>query len=265
MSATAVIEVIDLCFFFGDREILHNLNFRVREKDLVAVVGPNGGGKTTLLLLLLGLLEPTLGTVRVFGAAPAAARVRIGYVPQHFSFDPRFPVSAFDVVRMGRVEKHALGLYRREDNAAAERALEEVGMLDRRKRSFSRLSGGERQRVLIARALAGNPELLLMDEPTANVDSRAENALYELFHRISLAKTVIFVSHNLNVVTRYVSHVLCVNHAAVYHPIGEIMTAAFKEAHGGELAVLLHDLRCHITDPSRAFASAHAAGKAKES
>jgi zinc transport system ATP-binding protein len=253
-----VVSVRDVCFSYTGTEVLHNVSFTVQERDLVAVVGPNGGGKSTLLRILLGLLEPRYGTVRVLGGLPKEARRRIGYVPQHISFDQRFPVTAFDVVRMGRVERRAFGRYSRQDNEAARQALERVGMINLRNRPFSHLSGGERQRVLIAHALAAEPAMLLLDEPTANVDPMTQSALHELFHALNETVTIIFVSHNVNVVTRYVTHVLCVNRTAALHPIGDIISSSFKEAHGGELAVLLHDLHCHITDVSRVMHGAHA-------
>jgi len=257
MSAP-VIEVVDLCFSYSDSEVLHNVSFRVEPGDLVAMVGPNGGGKTTLLLLLLGILQPRWGKVRIFSHPPALVRSRIGYVPQQLHFDPRFPLTTLDVVLSGRVDKHSLGPYRSRDRARSREALDRVGMADLAERSFARLSGGERQRVLVARALAGEPDLLLLDEPTANVDPQGSHLLHELFQELRREMTVLFVSHNVNVVSRHVNKIICVNRTAALHPIEEIISEAFTGAYGGELAVILHDLHCHITDVSRVLQSEHA-------
>ncbi len=254
-----VLELSDVCFAYGAQEVLHNVTLRIGARDLVAVVGPNGGGKSTLLRIMLGLLSPRCGQVRVFGQPPEAVRRRVGYVPQQLAFDPRFPVSALDVVLMGRMERHALGPYRRDDRAAAQDALEQVEMAPAARRAFADLSGGERQRVIIAQALVTGPDLLLMDEPTASVDALVEHKLYELFHRLNQRLTMVLVSHNLNVVTRHASHVVCVNRTATLHTIGQVTTSVFREAYGGDLALLHHGPDCEVVDPSDRLRSPHRA------
>jgi len=252
-----IVEFQDVCFAYSGGEVLHNVNFTVSEREMVAVVGPNGGGKTTLLRLMLGFLQPRLGTVRVFGAVPKTIRARIGYVPQHMMFDPQFPVNALDVVRMGRVDRHWSGWCGKSDRQAAELALEQVGMQDLSRRGFRELSGGERQRVLIALALASEPDLLLMDEPTANVDALVEHKLYELLRELHKSLTIVIVSHNLNVVTAHVSHVACVNRVVGYHTVEHITAKIVQEAYGGDLAVLRHGAECQIIDASAAMHSPH--------
>lgn len=253
-----LIVVHDLCFGYTATEVLHNVSFAISEGDLVGMVGPNGGGKTTLLYLLLGLLKPKYGTVQIHGQSPEEARSQIGYVPQHLHFDPRFPVTALDVVRMGRLHSGWWGRFKGRDKQAAREALERVGLADKQHRAFADLSGGERQRVMIARALVCQPSILFLDEPTANVDAQAEHALYELFHELNRNMTILLVSHNLTVVTKYVRHVLCVNRTACIHPISDLMSSTIKEAYGGELALLLHHVGSPITDVSRAMQSGHA-------
>ena len=257
MMPEPVIEFDDVCFAYEREEVLHNVNFRIVARDMVALVGPNGGGKTTLLRLALGFLRPKFGAVRVFGSAPEAVRRRIGYVPQHVMFDPQFPVDALDVVKMGRVDRRRAGPYRRSDAQEAVRALEQVDMADLRKRPFSELSGGERQRVLIAQALVSGPDLLLMDEPTANVDYLVEHRLYELLHALNERLTVVIVSHNLNVITGHVTRVVCVNRTAEMHAASDVTAAVFREAHGGDMALLKHDVQCHVIDPYTAMHSPH--------
>ena len=252
-----VVQFENVCFAYNGAEVLHNVCFSVAEREMVAIVGPNGGGKTTLLRLMLGLLRPRVGSVSVFGKAPPAVRQRIGYVPQHMMFDPQFPVNALDVVKMGRVDRHWSGWCGRDDRAAAEKALDQVGMLELAKRAFSELSGGERQRVLIALALASEPDLLLMDEPTASVDSLVEHKLYELLSELHKTLTIILVSHNLNVVTAHVTHVACVNRVVGYHPVGHVTAKVVQQAYGGDLAVLHHGAECQIIDASSAMHSPH--------
>jgi zinc transport system ATP-binding protein len=260
MNTDAVIDVRDVCFAYSGQEVLHNVTFSVVPRSLVAVVGPNGGGKTTLLKLLLGELMPVYGAVRVLGAAPETARTRVGYVPQSAPFDPRFPVSVTEAVLMGRVAKSRFGHYGRADHAAAERALERVGLAGFGRRAFAELSGGERQRVLIAQALAGGSELLLLDEPVANVDPEHTSRLYELFKALTAEVTVMMVSHNLSVVTGHATHVLCVNRTAGMHALGEVASATFTEAFGGSLAAIRHGADCHVLDPTAAMHAPHHGG-----
>jgi len=258
MSASEpVIEVNEVCFAYGGQEVLHNVTFQIARRALVAVVGPNGGGKTTLLKLLLGALSPRYGTIRVLGVSPEEARARVGYVPQAIPFDPRFPVSVSEAVLMGRVAKSWFGHYGREDHASANEALARVGLAGFERRAFTELSGGERQRVMIAQALAGGSELLLFDEPVANVDPEHASQMYELFKELISEVTVMMVSHNLGVVTGHATHVLCVNRTAGLHAIGEVASATFTEAFGGNLTAIRHDADCQVLDPSMALDAPH--------
>lgn len=258
--ADAVMDVRDVCFSYGTQEVLHNVSFAVAPRSLVAVVGPNGGGKTTLLKLLLGALKPRFGTIRVLGAPPEEARTRVGYVPQAIPFDARFPVSVREVALMGRVGRSRLGTYSRADREAARLALERVRMAGFEPRSFAQLSGGERQRVMIAQALAGGSELLLLDEPVANVDPEHASLMYELFRELARDVTVMMVSHNLGVVTGHATHVLCVNRTAGLHAIGEVASATFTEAFGGSLTSIRHGSDCHVLDPSAVLHEPHHGG-----
>jgi len=224
---------------------------------MVAVVGPNGGGKSTLLRLALGLHSPQRGRVAVFGDDPLQARGRIGFVPQHLEFDPRFPVLARDVVLMGRLERHFAGPYRRADRTAADLAMERVDVAHLAGRPLAQLSGGERQRVLIARALTSEPELLLLDEPTASVDVKHEQAIYALLHELSNTMTVVAVSHNMGVVSRLATHVVCVNRATAIHPLTSLGEDAVSAAFRGDLAVLQHAASCHVIDPATVMGQPH--------
>lgn len=261
MSNSVVLHFNDVCFSYGRQEVLHNIDLSIPDKSLVVVVGPNGGGKTTLVRLALGILKPRRGTVQVFGKTPKCSRSRIGYVAQHLNFDPSFPVNALDVVLMGRTNWHWFGPYRRCDRTKAAEALERVSLGHLIHRTLSQLSGGERQRVLIAQALVSEPDLLLLDEPTANVDTMIEHEIYDLLHKLNESMTILVVSHNLNVVTRYASHIACINRTASLARVDELTQGELHEFHRGEITVIQHGTSCHILDPSRAMHEPHHGGK----
>ena len=172
MTDEAAVLLRDVTFSYGGEPVLEDVNLSVGAREAVCIVGPNGGGKTTLVKLILGLLLPQRGEVRLFGQPPRLARLRVGYMPQHVQHDPLFPVTVMDIVLMGRLGRGGLGGLLgwpgRADRRAARNALEQVGMDGFGRHPFAALSGGQRQRVLIARALCCEPELLLLDEPTSN-------------------------------------------------------------------------------------------------
>jgi len=238
----AVIELENVWFAYNGSPILEDVNLLVKERDFLAIVGPNAGGKTTILRLILGLIKPTTGSVKVFGNSPVKARTRIGYMPQHTSLDTLFPVSVLDVVLMGRLGTGMhFGFYRKEDKDAAEEALKRVELFNIRSRPFSELSGGQSQRVLIARALVSRPELLLLDEPTANVDIAVETELYDLLDQLNKKMTIVLVTHDLGFVSRYVKNVACVNRRVVGHPTCDISGEMINEIYGGDVKIIRHD------------------------
>lgn len=248
----AALHFTDVHFAYEQEAVLHDINVCIPSGSFVAVVGPNGGGKTTFVKLVLGLLKPQRGTVNVLGCAPHEARKRIGYVPQYVSFDAEFPVSVMDVVLMGRSDRHWFGSYRKSDRAKALDSLKRVGLEHLSRRPLSQLSGGERQRVLIAQALATEPNLLLLDEPTANVDARVEQDIYRLLHELNTHITIIVVSHNLSVVTRHASHLVCVNRALSLSCMGDCSEGELNAMYRGDMALLNHNLNCHVVDQHQA-------------
>jgi zinc transport system ATP-binding protein len=240
-----VISLHDVTFSYGGEPVLEDVNLSVGEREAVCIVGPNGGGKTTLVKLILGLLTPQRGEVRVFGQPPRRARLRAGYMPQHIQHDPQFPVTVMDIVLMGRLGQGGwggvLGWHGRADRRAALDALAQVDMEGIERRPFAALSGGQRQRVLIARALACKPELLLLDEPTSNVDSLVEAKLLDLLRELNRRMTIVMVSHDLGFVSGLVEKVICVNRRVVIHPTSQMTGQAIRDIYGGEVRMVRHN------------------------
>jgi zinc transport system ATP-binding protein len=221
-AADPVVSIHDLHFSYGRHPVLEDVHLDIVAGDFVSIIGPNGGGKTTLLRLMLGLLPPHRGTVRVFGQSPAQVRRRIGYLPQYAVWDPDFPVTVMDVVLMGRLGQRPWGPYSADDRGAALEALADVELLEHRNRSLVTLSGGQRQRVFIARALACEPKLLLLDEPTASLDPAVQDDLYDLLGRLKKRMSVVLVSHDVSSVSQHVDKVICVNITVAQHPASAI-------------------------------------------
>jgi zinc transport system ATP-binding protein len=235
-----VIEMKDLAFSYPQTPVLEDVDLSIARGDFVCMVGPNGGGKTTLLRLILGLLTPTRGTVRVFGRPPNEVRQRIGYMPQRAELDPQFPVRALDVVLMGRLGNGRLGPLGRSNKAKALQALAEVRLADCARRPFAALSGGQRQRVLIARALACDPELLLMDEPTANLDPLVQDEMHDLLHELNRRLTIVLVSHDVGFVTRFAKSVVCVNREVLVHAASAITGESIQALYGHAVQMVQH-------------------------
>jgi zinc transport system ATP-binding protein len=250
MTQTPVIECRNVSFSYQATPVLDDVNLKLYERESVCMVGPNGGGKTTLLRLLLGQIRPTRGEIRIFGKSPEQARLRIGYMPQRSEYDLRFPVTVMDVVLMGRLGQPGLmgwlGWHTAGDRRAAREALAQVHMADLAQRPFLALSGGQRQRVLIARALCCNPEMLFLDEPTANVDSLVEARLFDELRELAGRMTIVLVSHDLGFVTSLVERVICVNRQAVAHPARGLTAELIRDMYGGDVNMVRHgDVLCH--------------------
>jgi zinc transport system ATP-binding protein len=219
---------------FGPTRVLTDVSFSIEDCVSTAIIGPNGGGKTTLLRLILGLIEPDSGSIRVFGNSPRQSRKRIGYVPQAMRFDPLFPVSVREIVLMGRLDRLPFGFYKKQCKDAADAALARVGLEDVIDKPFADLSGGQRQRVLIARALACDPELLLLDEPTANIDLTVEARLLDTLEELEKQMTIVMVSHDLGLVKRITDTALCVHGHVHSHASGELDGELVTEIFSGE-------------------------------
>jgi zinc transport system ATP-binding protein len=223
MSDSPVIEIRDLYFSYNSRPVLKNISLRLEKGCFTALIGPNGGGKTTLLKLMLGLLKPNQGFVKILGRPPRQVSRRLGYVPQEIGINRDFPISVLDVVLMGRI-RSSRGWSRAgaEDKKAAREILERMDMWEYRKSRIGELSGGQRQRIFIARALVSEPEILFLDEPTANVDSGHQDNFYRLLRELNRSVSIVIVNHDLMVISSQVKSVACVNRTLHYHNGAEI-------------------------------------------
>lgn len=226
---------------YDDGQVLEDINLSVHEGDFVGLIGPNGGGKTTLLRVLMGLLPPMRGEVRVMGLPVKEGRQAIGYVPQVIAFDREFPISVWDVVRMGRVgHRGLLKRYTADDDTIVTNALHQVGLHDMRHRPIGELSGGQRQRAYIARALATQPEILLLDEPTSSVDPQVSGNIYELLRQLNDQITILLVSHDMNAISSYVKTVGCLNRRLFYHGEQEITAEMLELAYQCPIDLIAH-------------------------
>lgn len=213
-SAQPLLDVAHLTVAHNGRTILDNVSFALGRGEIISVIGPNGGGKTTLLKLLMGFLTPDRGSIQIAGVAPVEARHLIGYVPQSLHYDRLFPISTLELVLMGRLARLPwYGRYSRDDHAQAMEMLEKVGVANFAHHQFGSLSGGQRQRALIARALVSDPKILLLDEPTASVDPEAAHEIDSLILTLKGDKTILRVTHHLRSVVEGIDSILCVEKA----------------------------------------------------
>jgi len=217
-----VIEISDVTFAYENEMVLEDVSLAVEERDFLAIIGPNGGGKSTLLKLILGLLKPKKGRISIYGKPPSQALSQIGYVPQNTNVNTDFPIKVIEVVLMGHVGgKRPLWGYGEDELSCAMGALAEVGMEAYADRKIGDLSGGQRQRVMIARALCAHPKILLLDEPTASIDIQGQTEIYELLKKLNSTMTVIVVSHDISVILRYATKAAHINRRLSYHDISD--------------------------------------------
>jgi zinc transport system ATP-binding protein len=246
MADKEVVSLEDVWVQYNGVPILEGINLAIEQDDFLGIIGPNGGGKTTLLKIILGLISPSRGKVSVLGKPPEKSRSNIGYVPQHNLFDRDFPINVWDVVLMGRYGKS--GLFRRyssEDRRATQDALQTVGMLDYKDRQMGKLSGGELQRIFIARALVAEPKLLLLDEPTASVDPAMQTEFYELLEKLKRQMAIVLVSHDISAISIYVDKLACLNRQLHYHGSKEITPEILEATYKCPVQMIAHGLVPH--------------------
>lgn len=245
----SAIECVEVSVAFDGRMALQDISFEVQEKELVIIFGPNGAGKTTLLRLLLGQLKPSKGRIKILGKSVAESLGHIGYVAQGVSAKRNFPIKAMKVVMMGRQARR--GMFSRPNQAdwdAVRQALADVGLHDIEQAYFNDLSGGQRQRLYIARALACEPQILFLDEATSGVDIGARESLYELLARLKQKMAVVFVTHDVGVVSKDVDKIICLNRTLVSHgkPEQALNDEALRCLYGERAAFFSHCGAPHV-------------------
>jgi len=240
-ESVPAIDVRNVSLSFRGMAVLEDVSFSVEPGEFVGIIGPNGGGKSVLLKVILGLLKPDRGSVLIFGRPPDHSGGALAYVPQYPPFDPRFPIRVMDVVMLGRLGGQRL--FQRvsdEDRARALEAMREVQVEHLAEREIGKLSGGQLQRVLIARGLATDARVLLLDEPTASLDSAVVGSFYELLERLSKQMTIVLVSHDLSVMSKHVRSVACLNRRLHYHHSREITREMVEETYGCPVDFVIH-------------------------
>ncbi len=255
-TGETVIAIRGLSFAYGAAPVLEDVSLNVGAGEFLGIVGPNAGGKSTLLKLILGLLEPQTGQVRVLNLSPREASRQIGYVPQYPSFPRDFPITVEQAVLLGRLGGQDRlwpnlwpGGYGRGDRKAARLALDEVEATDLASRRIASLSGGQLQRVLLARALACEPRILILDEPTANIDQRLEGDIFDLLRRLNARLTILVVSHDIGFISSYVTRVACVNRTLVCHHTDAIDGQIIQRLYGEAVRMVAHRHETPRTGP----------------
>ena len=238
MADAPLIAARHVTFGYGREKVVEDVSLEIRPRDFLAIIGPNGGGKTTLVKILLGLLRPWSGEV-VWN--PPLRPGRMGYVPQFSTFDKGFPLRVSDVVLMGRLGRRGLlRPYTRRDREDAERVLARLGLTHLAGEHVSEISGGQLQRVLIARAVVSDPEILFLDEPTASIDAESRGALVGLLEELNQRIPVVVITHDVTGLAPLVRRIACVNRRLVCHEGNELDAHALEEAYGGPVELVTH-------------------------
>ncbi len=232
MNKEAAVKLSKVNFSYNSLSVLEEVSFELEPNDFVAIVGPNGGGKTTLVKLILGELQAQSGEVTVLGGNPQIMCQRIGYVPQFSSHNKQYPISVFDVVLSGAVKANSiLPFYSKLEKQKANSLLKQMKIADLKNNQVNELSGGQMQRMLIARAMMTDPDILILDEPTASVDIAMEQDIFELLHELNSDKTILVISHNVSFVSKYANKIICLNRKLVMHNTSDVTS----DSHESEL------------------------------
>ena len=233
-----VIEIKDLHFSYGDHPILHNINLNVYEQDYLLLLGPNGGGKTTLLKCILGLLQPQKGQIHF---QIDHKKGKIGYVPQFSDFDSFIPMTAAEAVRNGLISHYGLfHSFNKDAWEKVDKLLTQLHLIQLRDKQIRDLSGGQIQRVLIARALINDPNILFLDEPTASIDSSSREGLLELLDKLNEHIPIVMVTHDTSAVASSVKNIACINGDLHYHTSGNVTEETLEKVYGCPVEMLAH-------------------------
>lgn len=258
------ISLQNITYYYNNTLAVDSISAEIKKGEFVSLIGPNGGGKTTLLKLIIGLLHPSKGQILIDGHPPEEARSNIGYVPQHANFDLRFPITVKDVILSGLLQPRKLR-WKNTANESLRQVLEMVDLPHVQERHFSELSGGQRQRVLIARALISDPDYLMLDEPTSNVDAVISEQLHSLLKQLHEDKTIILVTHDFNMVSSLSRRVLCIRQHLHEHPVESIHNKPQSNFYADRLKVVRHDINlldsheCDCEEHYRALRQANTA------
>lgn len=237
-----VIDVDNVSFNYGAVSVLENISFKIYEDEFIGIIGPNAGGKSTLLKLILGLLKPNKGVISKFKYDGKALINNIGYVSQHSTFPRDFPITVGEVVMMGHIGTSSKFFhYSKKEIELAKQAMQKLEIQDIEKRKIGELSGGQLQRVLIARELVCQPEILILDEPTSNVDMRIEEDIFSLLKNYSEHMTIIVVSHDIAFISSYVDRVACLNKTLVCHSTESISGKMIEELYDVPVKMIHHN------------------------
>mgnify|MGYP003590728275 FL=1 len=245
------IDIQHLYFNYDNTVVLEDINLTYNKNEFLAVIGPNGGGKSTLLKLMIGLLEPSHGEVRLFGEKPLMVSHNIAYVPQDTMANKDFPIKVLDVVLMGRLSRsNSFATYSKRDKEIAYAMIERVGMKGFENQKLHALSGGQRQRIYIARALACEAQILFLDEPTASIDTAGQIDMFQLLKSLNETMGVVIISHDINVALNYATKVVHVNKTLYIHdvPKTQSFTLFQNQPHVCDVE-LISATRCHHIHP----------------
>lgn len=246
----AAIKIENLSAYYGDVCALSNINLTVKEKDFLGILGPNGGGKSTLLKVVLGILKPSEGYVKVFGESPENVSTPIGYVPQFSKFDKSFPISVKEAVLFGRLgfKNKLFHRFSKKDKEIVDTLMDKLDIYSLRNRQIGQLSGGQLQRVLVARALAVHPRILLLDEPTASVDTSSKSEIYDILKDLNREMTIVVVTHDIGAVSSYVKSLCCLNRVLHYHGEPKLTSSIIQKVYGCPIDLIAHGVPHRVLD-----------------
>lgn len=228
MKRKEIVRIENVSFSYDEKEFLKDITLPIYDDDFLGIIGPNGAGKTTILKLILGILKPKKGRISVFGNTPKNARTKMGYLSQFKNIDFDFPITAYEIVLLSRVDNVLFKRYKDVDKIVAKNSMKQLGIWHLKDKKLNELSGGEKQRVFVARAIANNPKLLLLDEPMSNLDIHIQEEFYKILQELNKEIAVVIVDHDLDMLTKYAKEVVCVNkcstHTLRYHDADSLKT-----------------------------------------
>ncbi len=240
--SNSVIKIDRVSLAYSTSNVVDDVSLTVKAGEFIGLIGPNAGGKTTLVKLMLGLINPSQGEIRILGTTPEKARTRIGYVQQRPVFNRNFPITVSDTVLMGTIGSHDFfGGYSCQQRQQGEKVLQLLDLVPIANQSLTSLSGGQLQRVWIARALVSEPEILILDEPTANIDVQAEENIFRLLKQHHSHITTILVSHDIAFISSYVDRVACMNQKLICHDVESIDGKTVEELYGSHVSMIHHE------------------------